>query len=126
MCWTRCRRHFSPPVPTSGISPGRASTSWPGSAAHADRISDLHVKDMDLSIAAAARQARTPYFDVMAKRFFLEPGLGDIPIAEALASLPDDFSGDVIVEVDKPSMEPFASARASWDWIAANYPEAER
>ena len=95
-------------------------------AAHADRISDLHVKDMDLSIAAAARQARTPYFDVMAKRFFLEPGLGDIPIAEALAGLPDDFSGDVIVEVDKPSMEPFASARASWDWIAANYPEAER
>lgn len=93
-------------------------------AAHAERISDLHVKDMDLSIAAAARAVHTPYFDVMGQRFFLEPGLGDVPIVEALAGLPQDFAGDVIIEVDKPSMEPFDSAKTSWEWIAAHYPEA--
>lgn len=93
-------------------------------AAHSARISDLHVKDMDLGVAAAGRERQTPYFEVMGQRFFLEPGLGDVPIAEALAQLPDDFSGDVIIEVDKPSMEPFESAKASWAWIAENYPEA--
>lgn len=93
-------------------------------AAHADRISDLHVKDMDLALAKTAREARTPYFDVMAQRFFLEPGLGDVPIREALAELPDDFGGTVLIEVDKPSMEPFASAKTSWAWIAENYPES--
>lgn len=92
--------------------------------AHADRISDLHVKDMDLALAKTAREARTPYFDVMAQRFFLEPGLGDVPIHEALAELPDDFDGTVLIEVDKPSMEPFASAKTSWAWIAENYPES--
>ncbi|WP_226531629.1 sugar phosphate isomerase/epimerase family protein [Microbacterium paraoxydans] len=91
-------------------------------AAHADRISDLHVKDMDLDLAKAARQTRTPYFDVMAQRFFLEPGLGHVPIREALAELPDDFEGTVLIEVDKPSMDPFESAKASWAWIAENYP----
>lgn len=91
-------------------------------AAHRERIADLHVKDMDLTLAAAARDAETPYFDVMAQRFFLEPGLGDVPIAEALAALPDDFGGTVLIEVDKPSMEPFESAEASWAWVAANYP----
>lgn len=95
-------------------------------AAHADRISDLHVKDMDLTIAAAAREAGTPYFAVMGQRFFLEPGLGHVPIAEALVALPETFAGDVIVEVDKPSMEPFASAKASWAWIAEHYPTADR
>ncbi|GAT75012.1 sugar phosphate isomerase/epimerase family protein [Microbacterium hydrocarbonoxydans] len=119
-------------VPASLLAAGPdiGHLAWTGAdvvgwiAGHAERISDLHVKDMDLSIAAATRAARTPYFDVMARRFFLEPGLGDVPIAEALAGLPEGFSGDVIIEVDKPSMEPFASAKTSWAWIAANYPEA--
>lgn len=88
------------------------------------RVSDVHVKDMDLAIAAEVRATPTPYFDVMAKRFILEPGLGDVPIAEALSKLPRDFQGTVIVEVDKATMEPFESAQQSWSWVAANYPEA--
>lgn len=108
--------------------PDLGHLAWTGAdvvawvAEHAERISDLHVKDMDLSIAEAARSAGTPYFDVMSRRFFLEPGLGDVPITRALDGLPDDFAGTVLVEVDKPSMEPFSSAKTSWDWIAANYP----
>lgn len=111
--------------------PDLGHLAWAGTdvvawvAAHAGRISDLHVKDMDLALATRAREARTPYFDVMAQRFFLEPGLGDVPIREALAELPDDFGGTVLIEVDKPSMEPFESAKTSWAWIAENYPSAE-
>lgn len=95
-------------------------------AAHADRISDLHVKDMDLELAKTARERGTPYFDVMAQPFLLEPGLGDVPIREALAELPADFGGTVLIEVDKPSMEPFESAKTSWAWIAENYPMAQQ
>lgn len=111
--------------------PDLGHLAWAGTdvvawvAAHAGRISDLHVKDMDLALATRAREARTPYFDVMAQRFFLEPGLGDVPIREALAELPDDFGGTVLIEVDKPSMEPFESAKTNWAWIAENYPSAE-
>jgi len=79
---------------------------------------------MDLALAKTAREKKTPYFDVMAERFFLEPGLGDVPIREALAELPDDFGGTVLIEVDKPSMEAFESAKTSWAWIAENYPAA--
>ncbi|GAA5150133.1 hypothetical protein GCM10025768_14460 [Microbacterium pseudoresistens] len=91
--------------------------------AHRDRISDLHIKDMDLALAAEARKTPTPYFDVMAQRFFLEPGLGDVPLIDALAALPEHFDGTVLVEVDKPSMEPFASAKTSWSWVEQNYPK---
>lgn len=118
-------------VPASVLAAGPdiGHLAWTGAdvvawmAKHADRVSDVHVKDMDLSIAAHSRETPTPYFDVMGQRFFLELGLGDIPIAEALAQLPDDFSGDIIVEVDKPSMEPFESAKTSWAWIEAHYPK---
>jgi len=123
--------HVLDAVPASLLTagPDLGHLAWTGAdvvawvAAHADRISDLHVKDMDLGIAASARSTPTPYFDVMSRRFFLEPGLGDVPIREALAELPEDFAGTVLVEVDKPSMEPFASAKTSWAWIAENYPE---
>lgn len=109
--------------------PDLGHLAWTGAdvvawvAAHADRISDLHVKDLDLDLAAESRAEPTPYFDVMSRRFFLEPGLGDVPIAEALAGLPEDFDGTVIVEVDKPSMDPFESAKTSWNWVASHYPE---
>lgn len=119
---------ISPSLLAAG--PDIGHLAWTGTdvvawvAAHADRISDLHVKDMDLALAKTAREKKTPYFDVMAERFFLEPGLGDVPIREALAELPDDFGGTVLIEVDKPSMEPFESAKTSWAWIAENYPAA--
>ncbi|WP_223171534.1 hypothetical protein [Microbacterium sp. NIBRBAC000506063] len=84
------------------------------------------MKDLDLALAEESRRTPTPYFEVMSQRFFLEPGLGDVPIIAALAALPGDFAGSVIIEVDKPSMEPFESAKTSWSWVASTYPEAGR
>lgn len=124
--------HVLDAVPSTILAagPDLGHLAWTGAdvvawvARHADRISDLHIKDMDLALAAEARDKGTPYFDVMAQRFFLEPGLGDVPLQAALGALPEGFDGTILVEVDKPSMEPFASARASWAWIAENYPSA--
>ena len=93
--------------------------AWMGR--HAARVSDVHIKDIDLRIAARSRERPTPYFDVMAQRFFLEPGLGGVPIVEALAQLPASFTGSVVVEVDKPTMEPLASAKVSWSWVEQHY-----
>ena len=91
---------------------------------HRDRLLDLHLKDMDLSIAAASRQRPTSYYEVADQRFFLEPGLGDIDLDGVLADLNEyDFRGWVIIEVDRASMEPFESAKFSWNWVQNRVPE---
>ncbi|MFT4122637.1 MAG: sugar phosphate isomerase/epimerase [Microbacteriaceae bacterium] len=89
---------------------------------HADRLVDLHIKDLDLGVAAASRATPTPYRTASDRGLFLEPGLGQLDLTGILGALPADFGGWVIVEVDKASMEPFASAKASWAWVEATIP----
>lgn len=86
---------------------------------HAERVIDLHVKDLDLSIAAATRGEPTPYRTAVDRGIFREPGLGDLDIDGALAALPESWDGWVIVEVDRATMAPEESAAASWKWVAA-------
>ncbi|GAA4771268.1 sugar phosphate isomerase/epimerase family protein [Microbacterium gilvum] len=88
-------------------------------ARHADRVLDLHVKDLDLGIAADTRRTPTPYRTATDRGVFREPGLGDMDIDGALAALPEGWDGWVIVEVDRATMAPEASAAASWEWVAA-------
>lgn len=90
---------------------------------HRDRLVDLHIKDLDLTIAAASRSKPTPYYEAADQRFFLEPGLGDVDLTGVLADLDDyGFTGWVIVEVDRASMEPFESAKVSWNWVEEHIP----
>ena len=89
---------------------------------HADRLVDLHLKDLDLGVAAASRATPTSYRAASDGGLFLEPGLGQLDLGGILEALTDGFGGWVIVEVDKASMEPFASARASWAWVEAAIP----
>jgi inosose dehydratase len=89
---------------------------------HADRLIDIHLKDLDLEISDASRRQPTPYNVATDRGLFLEPGLGDLDLAGTLSTLPADFGGWVIIEVDRASMEPFASAQASWAWVEANIP----
>lgn len=86
------------------------------------RIVDLHLKDLDLDIAAASRSRPTPYYEVSDQRFFLEPGLGDIDLPAVLKALGDAFEGWILVEVDRPSMEPFESAEVSRAWVEQSFP----
>jgi inosose dehydratase len=87
-----------------------------------DRLLDLHLKDLDLTIAAASRSQPTPYYDVSDQRFFLEPGSGDIDLPAVLAALGDNFPGWVIIEVDRTSLDPFQSAEQSWQWAERTFP----
>jgi inosose dehydratase len=89
---------------------------------HAGRLVDLHLKDLDLKVAAASRAEPTPYRAASDRGLFREPGLGDMDLPGILAALPPDFAGWVIVEVDKASMDPFESAKTSWAWITGSVP----
>ena len=67
-----------------------------------------------------ARQGLT-YHDISAThRLWAEPGLGVVDLDGVLAALPDDFDGDVMIEVDVPSVQ---SAREShgiaFEWAQA-------
>jgi inosose dehydratase len=89
-------------------------------ARYRERVIDLHLKDIDLSVAAACRDVPTSYQAASAAGVFLEPGLGGVDLVGVLQQLPDGFAGTVTVEVDRPSLDPDASARASWAWVQAH------
>ncbi|MGV9866736.1 sugar phosphate isomerase/epimerase family protein [Rhodococcus koreensis] len=89
---------------------------------HRDRLVDLHIKDLDLGIAAASRETQTPYFEVSSKRFFLEPGLGELDLDGVLEDLDEyGFDGWVEIEVDRPSMDPYESAKVSSAWAKERF-----
>ncbi|MFT4230446.1 MAG: sugar phosphate isomerase/epimerase [Microbacterium sp.] len=95
----------------AGIDAPRFLAKW------ADRLVDLHVKDLDVDVARASREAPTTYREATDKGLFLEPGLGGLDLVGALDALPADFGGWVIVEVDRASMDPVDSARVSAEWV---------
>jgi sugar phosphate isomerase/epimerase len=83
---------------------------------HRDRIVDLHVKDLDLTVAAESRARPTDYRSTVDRRLFLEPGLGDMDLEACLAALPEGFGGWIIIEVDRASMDPDESVHVSREW----------
>jgi len=89
---------------------------------HADRVLDLHVKDLDLAVARRTRETPTPYHAATNAGLFLEPGLGDLDLDGILDALPADFGGWIVIEVDRASMDPDESARVSWDWVERTFP----
>jgi inosose dehydratase len=101
----------------AGIDPVSTLTKYSG------RLVDLQIKDLNLEVAAASRSTPTPYRKATDRGLFLEPGLGGMDLDAILAALPEGFPGWIIIEVDRASMEPFASARASRAWLEATIPE---
>jgi sugar phosphate isomerase/epimerase len=84
---------------------------------HADRIVDIHVKDLDLGIAEASRATPTGYAEASERGLFREPGTGGIDLDAVLGALPDPFPGWVVIEIDRTVMDPFESARACRAWV---------
>ena len=89
---------------------------------YSDRLVDLHIKDLDLDVAAASRETPTPYRTATDRGLFLEPGLGGMDLDGILGALPDGFGGWIIIEVDRASMEPFESAKVSRAWLESTIP----
>jgi inosose dehydratase len=109
-------------VPGLGASFDVGHSAWAGIdstdlvARYADRVIDLHVKDLDLTRAAASREHPTSYNWTVSRGLFQEPGRGDVDLEGVLDALPEDWDGWVIVEVDRTEIDPFDSARACAAW----------
>ncbi len=87
-------------------------------ARHSGRIVDLHLKDIDLAVAADSRAHPAPYAATMERGIVREPGLGRLDLAGILDALPSSFDGWLIIEIDRPTMSPRDSARRSRQWAA--------
>jgi inosose dehydratase len=118
-------------VPASllGFGPDTGHLSWAGMnpaaimTEYADRIAAVHLKDVHHDQADAARAADTDYFGATKNDFavWTEPGRGDVDLRAALATLPETFTGWVIVEVDVPEAESnLESTRLSAEWVVSH------
>ncbi|MCK2037438.1 sugar phosphate isomerase/epimerase [Microbacterium sp. SSW1-49] len=96
----------------AGIDAKQAIAKW------ADRVQDLHVKDLNLDLARRSRDEGLSYERATDLGLYLEPGLGQVDIVDTLSVLPDDFGGWIIIEVDRASMDPVASAKHTAAWVA--------
>ncbi|MFJ2553336.1 sugar phosphate isomerase/epimerase family protein [Microbacterium sp. NPDC087591] len=96
----------------AGIDAKLAIAKW------ADRVQDLHVKDLNLDLARRSRDEGLSYERATDLGLYLEPGLGQVDIVDTLSVLPDDFGGWIIIEVDRASMDPVDSAKHTAAWVA--------
>lgn len=96
----------------AGISAKDTIARW------ADRVQDLHLKDLDLELARRSREEGLSYERATDLGLYLEPGLGQIDLRGTLEQLPEGWDGWVIIEVDRASMDPVASAHHTARWVA--------
>lgn len=96
----------------AGIDSKEAIATW------ADRIQDLHVKDLDLDLARRSRDEGISYERATDLGLYREPGLGHLDLPGILSAMPGDFDGWIIIEVDRASMDPSESARHTGRWLA--------
>lgn len=91
---------------------------------HADRIAAVHLKDVRLNQAAEANAAGADYTGSTRgpNQVWTEPGRSDVDLVNALARLPSDFAGWVIVEVDVPEApSSLESTQISARWVIDHY-----
>jgi inosose dehydratase len=88
---------------------------------HGTRVRGAHVKDLKQSVAESTRGGGDNYKQVVAQGLWAEPGLGDLDFDAFFAALPQDFSGWLVIEVDKPSLPtPEESIAECARWAAEN------
>ncbi|WP_226345428.1 sugar phosphate isomerase/epimerase family protein [Agilicoccus flavus] len=108
-----------------GFAPDSGHLAWAGAdpaalvGEYADRVVGVHVKDV-----FPDHLGGTPTLDYHAvgatRRLWAEPGLGVVDLTAFLAALPAGFDGDIMIEVDVPSVESrYESARMAHEWAVA-------
>ncbi|MDT0321945.1 sugar phosphate isomerase/epimerase family protein [Streptomyces millisiae] len=82
---------------------------------YADRVLNVHLKDVDAAAAEAARERDEDYATATGRsRVWIEPGRGAIDFDAVLAALPAGFNGWFVIEVDVPNLPtPTESSAAS-------------
>ncbi|WP_432875384.1 sugar phosphate isomerase/epimerase family protein [Kribbella sp. CA-245084] len=111
-----------------GLLPDTGHLAWAGVdvraliSDYADRVPFVHVKDCRLSVAAQGRSEDWDYRTIVRAGLWAEPGRGELPLVEILDALGNDFTGWLMVEVDKPDLtDPYESAVASATWMKATF-----
>lgn len=112
-----------------GIGPDTGHLRWAGIdpadfiTRYADRLGALHLKDC-FADHLDGRGGDASYRQLSdSKRLWAEPGLGVIDFTAVLAALPADFDGDLMIEVDEPSVAtPRESHQISYDWAVRYLP----
>jgi inosose dehydratase len=111
-----------------GFLPDTGHLAWAGVdvrsliSDYADRVPFVHVKDCRLSVAAQGRDGEWDYRKIVRAGLWAEPGRGELPLVDILGALGNDFTGWLMVEVDKPDIEdPYESAVAAATWMRATF-----
>lgn len=78
-----------------------------------------HIKDIRLDVRDAGRAAGKSYGETVLDGLWTEPGGGSVDIAGPIQALGPDFDGWLVVEVDRPTCDPFESAKISARWTNA-------
>lgn len=105
-----------------GVGPDTGHLRWagidPGAfiRRYADRIGGIHIKDVFAD--HLGRDEGLGYRELAAtKRLWAEPGLGVVDFDDVLAALPADYDGDLMIEIDEPSVESVVeSHRMAFAW----------
>lgn len=107
-----------------GFGPDTGHMRWAGIDVpaiirrYADRIGGIHIKDVFPDYLDPASREGMGYREMAdTQRVWAEPGLGVIDFDAVVAAMPEDYDGDYMIEVDKPSVASvFESHRMSYDW----------
>jgi inosose dehydratase len=116
-----------------GFGPDTGHLRWAGidPAAfirrYADRIGGIHVKDCYGDYLDGSSKAEGMSYRELqgTKRLWAEPGRGVIDFDAIVATLPSDYDGDFMIEIDEPSGDSrFESHKISFSWAQRNLPVA--
>jgi len=107
-----------------GFGPDTGHLQWAGIdpaamiSRYADRIGGIHLKDCFPDYLDPASRQSLSYFEVSAtRRLWAEPGLGVVDFDAVFASMPADYDGDYMIEIDVPSVDSlYDSHKMSYAW----------
>ncbi|HEU4999551.1 MAG TPA: sugar phosphate isomerase/epimerase [Lapillicoccus sp.] len=105
-----------------GVGPDTGHLRWAGIdpaefiARYADRVGGIHIKDCFPDYLDHTDE-RSYHGLTETKRLWAEPGLGVVDFDAVLAALPDDYDGDLMIEIDEPSVDSrYESHRMAFEW----------
>jgi inosose dehydratase len=105
-----------------GVGPDTGHLRWAGIdpatfiARYADRIGGIHIKDCFPDYLDHTDE-RSYHGLAETKRLWAEPGRGVVDFDAVLRALPADYDGDLMIEIDEPSVDSrYESHRIAFEW----------
>ena len=105
-----------------GVGPDTGHLRWAGIdpatfiTRYADRIGGIHIKDCFPDYLDHTDE-RSYHGLAETKRLWAEPGRGVVDFDAVLRALPADYDGDLMIEIDEPSVESrYESHRIAFEW----------